>query len=93
MVSGSRKAEGRRPARFAVRPDFVFPKLKLAVFVDGCFRLRRASLARLPPPRRFAAAHRLQFSTSGILPRIARMGTDGKQPFPIPFRVLGVFRG
>ena len=22
---------------FKVRPDFVFPKLKLAVFVDGCF--------------------------------------------------------
>jgi DNA mismatch endonuclease (patch repair protein) len=23
--------------KFRVRPDFVFPKLKLAVFVDGCF--------------------------------------------------------
>lgn len=23
--------------RLAVRPDFVFPKLRLAVFVDGCF--------------------------------------------------------
>lgn len=23
--------------RFRVKPDFVFPKLKLAVFVDGCF--------------------------------------------------------
>jgi DNA mismatch endonuclease (patch repair protein) len=23
--------------RFRVRPDFVFPKLRLAVFVDGCF--------------------------------------------------------
>ncbi|MFA6561717.1 MAG: very short patch repair endonuclease [Verrucomicrobiia bacterium] len=23
--------------QFSVRPDFVFPKLKLAVFVDGCF--------------------------------------------------------
>ncbi len=22
---------------FRVRPDFIFPKLKLAVFVDGCF--------------------------------------------------------
>lgn len=28
--------EHRRPT-FRVRPDFVFPKLKLAVFVDGCF--------------------------------------------------------
>ena len=24
-------------SKFQVRPDFVFPKLKLAVFVDGCF--------------------------------------------------------
>ena len=23
--------------KFKVRPDFVFPKLRLAVFVDGCF--------------------------------------------------------
>ena len=31
-----RKAEsGKR--KFKVRPDFVFPKLKLAIFVDGCF--------------------------------------------------------
>jgi DNA mismatch endonuclease (patch repair protein) len=29
-----KKAEGRS---FRVRPDFVFQKLKLAVFVDGCF--------------------------------------------------------
>lgn len=26
-----------RSSAFSVRPDFVFPKLKLAVFVDGCF--------------------------------------------------------
>lgn len=26
-----------RIRHFKVRPDFVFPKLKLAVFVDGCF--------------------------------------------------------
>ena len=29
-----KKVEGRS---FKVRPDFIFPKLKLAVFVDGCF--------------------------------------------------------
>jgi DNA mismatch endonuclease (patch repair protein) len=37
---GARGGPGRRPTRptvFKVRPDFVFPKLKLAVFVDGCF--------------------------------------------------------
>lgn len=28
-------ARGR--AKFQVRPDFIFPKLRLAVFVDGCF--------------------------------------------------------
>ena len=27
----------RRPASFSVRPDFVFPKHRLEVFVDGCF--------------------------------------------------------
>ena len=26
-----------RVRTFSVRPDFVFPKLRLAVFVDGCF--------------------------------------------------------
>lgn len=41
------KVEGRRKTAdhtlpltlrtFRVRPDFVFPKLRLAVFVDGCF--------------------------------------------------------
>ena len=29
--------EHRRPTSFRVRPDFIFPKLRLAVFVDGCF--------------------------------------------------------
>ena len=35
------KGAGTRPstpaASLRVRPDFVFPKLRLAVFVDGCF--------------------------------------------------------
>ena len=31
------RAAQQRPPVFRVRPDFVFPKLKLAVFVDGCF--------------------------------------------------------
>jgi DNA mismatch endonuclease (patch repair protein) len=36
--SGRRKTEDRRQQKpFSVRPDFVFPKLKAAVFVDGCF--------------------------------------------------------
>lgn len=47
VEGSSLKVEGRKPRRssqrstfnsqLAVRPDFVFPKLKLAVFVDGCF--------------------------------------------------------
>ena len=32
-----RKAESERLKAFTVRPDFVFRKLLLAVFVDGCF--------------------------------------------------------
>ncbi len=33
------KSEGERmdDEKFRVRPDFVFPKLRLIVFVDGCF--------------------------------------------------------
>lgn len=30
-------SEGKRGEGVRVRPDFVFPKLRLAVFVDGCF--------------------------------------------------------
>ena len=34
----SHQRTAQRPVlAFRVRPDFVFPKLKLAVFVDGCF--------------------------------------------------------
>ena len=32
----SKAAQQRRPT-FRVRPDFIFPKRKLAIFVDGCF--------------------------------------------------------
>ena len=31
------KAAPQRRPTFRVRPDFVFPQLKLAIFVDGCF--------------------------------------------------------
>lgn len=33
-TSQMRPIQGRRPS---VRPDFVFPAIKLAVFIDGCF--------------------------------------------------------
>lgn len=39
-VEGNPRSGSRRSTlvpRLAVRPDFVFPKLRLAVFVDGCF--------------------------------------------------------
>ena len=42
-------SQGRQTARFAVRPDFVFPRLKLAVFVDGPAS-HEASQGRLLPP-------------------------------------------
>ena len=34
---GTRFAIAPDPKPFRVRPDFVFPKLRIAVFVDGCF--------------------------------------------------------
>ena len=34
---GPPQPTSRRRSVFRVRPDFVFPKLKIAVFVDGCF--------------------------------------------------------
>ena len=34
---GTRFAVTPTPKPFRVRPDFVFPKLRIAVFVDGCF--------------------------------------------------------
>ncbi len=45
VTAGQRRVAGKaivaslvtRRVSLAVRPDFVFPKLKLAVFVDGCF--------------------------------------------------------
>ena len=37
-VQGSKfKVRGLSAGVFRVKPDFVFPKLKVAVFVDGCF--------------------------------------------------------
>jgi DNA mismatch endonuclease (patch repair protein) len=33
----SKLSVGRWKSSLSVRPDFVFPRLKLAVFVDGCF--------------------------------------------------------
>jgi DNA mismatch endonuclease (patch repair protein) len=38
-IGAKRGQTGRSSNRtvFKVRPDFVFPKVKLAVFVDGCF--------------------------------------------------------
>ena len=37
VIRGQKTEDRRQKKRFSVRPDFVFPKLKLAVFVDGCF--------------------------------------------------------
>ena len=36
-------ASSQRPgSKLPGKPDFVFPKLKTALFVDGCFSLRQA---------------------------------------------------
>ena len=36
-IRGRRADDGGQASKFAVKPDFVFRALKLAVFVDGCF--------------------------------------------------------
>lgn len=36
-ISGRKTENGGQRGRYSVRPDFVFSKLKTAVFVDGCF--------------------------------------------------------
>ena len=37
LIRGQRSGDRNQPKKFGVRPDFVFPQLQLAVFVDGCF--------------------------------------------------------
>ena len=37
VIRGQKTEDRRQGKRFSVRPDFVFLKLKTAVFVDGCF--------------------------------------------------------
>jgi DNA mismatch endonuclease (patch repair protein) len=37
VIRGRKTEDGRQKKLFSVRPDFVFQKLKAAVFVDGCF--------------------------------------------------------
>lgn len=36
-IRGQKTEHGGQQQKFSVRPDFVFLKLRLAVFVDGCF--------------------------------------------------------
>lgn len=37
VIRGQKSEDRGRGKAFSVRPDFVFPKLQTAVFVDGCF--------------------------------------------------------
>ena len=41
----------RRGSRIIGRPDFVFPRLRIAIFVDGCFWHRCPVHGRLPKSR------------------------------------------
>ena len=53
---------------FRVRPDFVFPKLRLAVFVDGCFW--HACPQHTTKPRNNAAFWRKKFATNQTRDRL-----------------------
>lgn len=37
VMRGRKTEDGQQEKPFSVRPDFVFQKLRIAVFVDGCF--------------------------------------------------------
>lgn len=37
IIRGQKTGDRRQKKRFSVRPDFVFPKLRVTLFVDGCF--------------------------------------------------------
>jgi DNA mismatch endonuclease (patch repair protein) len=51
-----------------VRPDFVFPKLRLAVFVDGCFW--HACPKHATKPRKNAAFWRKKFAANQARDRL-----------------------
>ena len=53
---------------FSVRPDFVFPKLRLAVFVDGCFW--HACPLHTTKPRNNAAFWRKKFAANQTRDRL-----------------------
>ena len=53
---------------FTVRPDFVFPKLRLAVFVDGCFW--HACPRHTTKPRNNAAFWRKKFAANKARDRL-----------------------
>jgi DNA mismatch endonuclease (patch repair protein) len=52
--SRSRRAQSSDGIRFKsqVRPDFVFPKLKVALFIDGCFWHGCPKCYRIPKSRK-----------------------------------------
>jgi DNA mismatch endonuclease (patch repair protein) len=51
-VERSELGVGRWKSSLSVRPDFVFPRLKLAVFVDGCFWHACPGHCRMPAGNR-----------------------------------------
>jgi DNA mismatch endonuclease (patch repair protein) len=42
----------RRKSKLMGKPDFIFPREKIAIFVDGCFWHGHHSLCRLPKTNR-----------------------------------------
>jgi DNA mismatch endonuclease (patch repair protein) len=54
----------RRQAAVFGKPDFVFPKLRLAVFVDGCFWHSCPKHANLPVNNRLFWKRKLEANTS-----------------------------
>jgi DNA mismatch endonuclease (patch repair protein) len=67
-VERSKLSVGRWKFSFRVRPDFVFPKLRLAVFVDGCFW--HGCPQHETKPRNNAAFWRKKFATNKARDRL-----------------------
>lgn len=58
--------------RLPGRPDFVYPKAKLAVFVHGCF-WHRCPIHSLPPPKTHTAFWKRKFARNVERDRLNRV--------------------
>jgi DNA mismatch endonuclease, patch repair protein len=66
----------RRGEHLPGRPDIIFPAIRLAVFVHGCF-WHRCPLCHLPEPKANAAFWRSKFQANAIRDESAEAALSG----------------